>query len=65
MTDSIRSAEKLILLGWTTLVDWDNAKDNETVRAAPIATTNKWKELGEQRDSIPGFISEMICWPRS
>lgn len=56
MTDSIRSAEKPILLGWTTLVDWDNAKDDETVKAAAIATTNKWKELGEQRGSYIPFL---------
>lgn len=56
MTYYIRNAEKLILLGWTTLVDWDNAKDDETVRAAVIATSDKWKELGEQRGSYVPFL---------
>ncbi|MCJ1348031.1 hypothetical protein MMC31_006262 [Peltigera leucophlebia] len=41
---------------WTTLVDWDNAKDDETVRAAVIATSDKWKELGEQRGSYVPFL---------
>ena len=45
-----------ILLGWTTLVDWKDAKDDATVRAAPIATGEKLKELGEQRGSYIPFL---------
>lgn len=37
------------LEGWTTLIDWDNAADDETVRSVSISTTEKWKELGEER----------------
>ncbi|KAI4122337.1 MAG: hypothetical protein LQ338_005876 [Usnochroma carphineum] len=48
--------ENLVDQGWTTLVDWQNASDDETVRAAPIATSEKWKELGEQRGSYIPFL---------
>ncbi|KAL9118079.1 MAG: hypothetical protein Q9187_005380 [Circinaria calcarea] len=41
---------------WTTLVDWQNANDDATVRAAPIATSEKWKELGEKRGSYVPFL---------
>ncbi|KAL8870032.1 MAG: hypothetical protein Q9198_007731 [Flavoplaca austrocitrina] len=41
---------------WTTLVDWENAEDDEKVRAVPIATSEKWRELGEQRDSYIPFL---------
>ncbi|KAL8859642.1 MAG: hypothetical protein Q9178_003756 [Gyalolechia marmorata] len=41
---------------WTTLVDWENAEDDEQVRAVPIATSEKWKELGEQRGSYIPFL---------
>ncbi|KAF1969123.1 hypothetical protein BU23DRAFT_653834 [Bimuria novae-zelandiae CBS 107.79] len=34
---------------WATLVDWTHAKDDEIVRAVPIATEKKWKELSEKR----------------
>lgn len=42
--------------GWTTLVDWQNAQDDATVRAAPIATSEQWKELGEKRGSYIPFL---------
>ena len=48
--------QKLISEGWTTLVDWQNAKDDVTVRAAPIDTSEKWKELGEKRSSYVPFL---------
>lgn len=35
--------------GWTTLVDWENAADDEIVRNVAISTSEKWKELGEKR----------------
>lgn len=37
------------MTGWTTLIDWDNTADDETVRSVSISTTEKWRELGEQR----------------
>lgn len=37
-------------------MDWNDAKDDETVRAVPIATSDKWKELGEQRGSYVPFL---------
>lgn len=36
-------------LGWTTLVDWENVVDDETVRSVSISTSEKWKELGKER----------------
>lgn len=44
--DSTNSGKpQLTYSGWTTLVDWQGENNNDTVRAAPIATTEKWKEL--------------------
>jgi hypothetical protein len=43
----ITSADKI--KGWTTLVDWTHAEDDEIVRAVPIAIEKKWKELSEKR----------------
>lgn len=37
-------------------MDWQDANDDATVRAAPIATSEKWKELGEARDSYIPFL---------
>ena len=37
-------------------MDWHNANDDATVRAAPIATTEKWKELGQQRGLYLPFL---------
>ena len=42
--------------GWTTLVDWQNASDDTRVRAAPIAVSEKWRELGEQRGLNVPFL---------
>jgi hypothetical protein len=35
--------------GWTTLVDWTDAKDDDAVRSVPIATTETWKQLSTER----------------
>jgi hypothetical protein len=32
-------------------MDWEDAADDDTVRALSIETTNKWKELGQARGS--------------
>ena len=32
-------------------MDWEDAADDDTVRALSIETTNKWKELGKARGS--------------
>lgn len=41
---------------WTTVVDWQDGKDDATVRAAPIAVSEKWRELGEQRGLNVPFL---------
>ncbi|PLB50836.1 putative 6-hydroxy-D-nicotine oxidase [Aspergillus steynii IBT 23096] len=41
---------------WTTLVDWENASDDDVVRSASIATTDKWKELATARGLHDPFI---------
>lgn len=46
----------LTVAGWTTIVDWKNAGDDEIVRDAVIATTNKWRELGESRGLAIPFL---------
>lgn len=56
LTDVLSRLQQLILAGWTTLVDWHNANDDATVRAAPIATSEKWKELGKKRGSYVPFL---------
>lgn len=56
LTDLGLRLQQLISAGWTTLVDWQNAKDDATVRAAPIATSKKWKEFGEKRGSYIPFL---------
>ena len=37
-------------------MDWQDAKDDTTVRAAPIAVSEKWRELGEQRGLDVPFL---------
>ncbi|KAL9115567.1 MAG: hypothetical protein Q9187_007280 [Circinaria calcarea] len=56
VTDLVSRLQQLIFAGWTTLVDWQNANDDAAVRAAPIATSEKWKELGEKRGSYVSFL---------
>ncbi|KAK3314358.1 putative 6-hydroxy-D-nicotine oxidase [Apodospora peruviana] len=34
---------------WTTLIDWEKAEDDETVRAVSISTEAKWKQLSRER----------------
>ncbi|ROW09241.1 hypothetical protein VPNG_05896 [Cytospora leucostoma] len=41
---------------WTTLVDWNDAADDDTVRNVSINTSNKWKELGEQRELYIDYL---------
>ncbi|KAH5304332.1 hypothetical protein HBI18_225810 [Parastagonospora nodorum] len=36
---------------WSSTMDWEDAADDDTVRALSIETTNKWKELGQARGS--------------
>ncbi len=41
-------------IGWTTLIDWEDAADDDAVRSAAIAITDKWDQLSRQRGlSIP------------
>lgn len=47
--DEVVSLLTMQIKGWTTLIDWDNAADDEVVRSVSISTTEKWRELGEQR----------------
>ncbi|KJZ71633.1 hypothetical protein HIM_08945 [Hirsutella minnesotensis 3608] len=34
---------------WTTLIDWSNADDDETVRSVSISTSNMWRDLSTAR----------------
>ncbi|KAH8881096.1 FAD-binding domain-containing protein [Thozetella sp. PMI_491] len=34
---------------WTSLIDWTEEADDDAVRAVSIATTEQWKNLGEER----------------
>jgi len=42
--------------GWTTLLDWTDAKDDDVVREVAIATTYKWKELSTARHLHVPFL---------
>lgn len=42
--------------GWTTLIDWENADHDDTVRSASIATTDAWKTLSQERDLDVPYI---------
>ena len=48
--------QQLTSAGWTTLVDWQGEENDSAVRAVPIATSEKWKELGEERGSYLPFL---------
>ncbi len=37
-------------------MDWQGADNDDAVRAASIATTEKWKELGEERGLYLPFL---------
>lgn len=37
-------------------MDWQGENNDDTVRAAPIATTEKWKDLGEERGLCLPFL---------
>ncbi len=41
--------------GWTTLIDWQNTKDDDTVRTAAIAVTDKWEQLSKERGLFVDF----------
>jgi hypothetical protein len=47
---------RLIYEGWTTLVDWNESKDEAAARAVGIATTKKWDELSTARDLHLPFV---------
>ncbi|KAI8963317.1 FAD-binding domain-containing protein [Daldinia sp. FL1419] len=39
---------------WTTIVDWNDEKDDDLVRSVSIETSEKWKDLGDERGlSLP------------
>ncbi|KAI0850546.1 FAD-binding domain-containing protein [Daldinia vernicosa] len=39
---------------WTTIVDWNDEKDDDLVRSVSIETSQKWKQLGDERGlSLP------------
>ena len=55
--NSLEEADNNVFsVGWTTLVDWTNEKDDELVRSVAIGTAAKWKEFGEQRGSHIPFL---------
>lgn len=44
------------LTGWTTLVDWDDAANDDLVRSVSIDTTNQWEKLGKERGTYLSFL---------
>jgi hypothetical protein len=46
---ALKVERQLTHAGWTTLIDWTNAKDDAIVRQVSIDTTDRWKTLGEER----------------
>jgi hypothetical protein len=47
---------RLIREGWTTLVDWNDQKDESIARGVGIATTKKWDELSTARNLQVPFL---------
>ena len=45
-----------VCLGWTTLIDWAEAADDERVRSVSIDTTNEWEKLAKERGSFLPFV---------
>jgi Berberine and berberine like. len=43
-------------LGWTTIVDWDNEKDDDLVRSVSIETSAQWKKLAQERGLDVDFV---------
>lgn len=43
-------------IGWTTLVDWENAADDDTVRNVSISTTEQWQKLGQERGTYVDYL---------
>ncbi|KAF4969318.1 hypothetical protein FZEAL_10248 [Fusarium zealandicum] len=41
---------------WTTLVNWDNAADDDLVRSVSIDTTNQWQKLAKARGTFIPFL---------
>ncbi|KAG4216911.1 hypothetical protein PC116_g34608 [Phytophthora cactorum] len=41
---------------WTTIVDWNDEKDDDLVRSVSIQTGEKWKQLGDERGLSVPFI---------
>jgi hypothetical protein len=46
----------LMCEGWTTLVDWNDPKDEDIARGVGIATTKKWEELSTARNLHVPFL---------
>lgn len=46
----------MITLGWTTLINWEKASDDEKVRSVSIETTAKWQQLGQERGLDLPFV---------
>lgn len=47
---------KLIIVGWSTTLDWADPADDDKVRGLSIETTDKWEELGKARGSYLPFL---------
>ncbi|KAF5027020.1 hypothetical protein F66182_895 [Fusarium sp. NRRL 66182] len=41
---------------WTTLIDWENAADDDLVRSVSIDTTNEWQKLAKERGTFIPFL---------
>lgn len=37
-------------IGWTSIIDWKDAKDDDLVRSVSIDTTLYWEQLGKERN---------------
>jgi hypothetical protein len=44
------------LTGWTTLINWQDAADDNTVRGVSIATTQEFQQLSKQQKESVSFI---------
>jgi hypothetical protein len=46
----------VLTLGWTTLVDWTNAADDDAARSVSIETEKTWNKLSRERGFAVDFL---------
>jgi hypothetical protein len=48
--------QKLTIIGWTTLIDWENEADDDLVRSVSIKFTERWEKRGQELGVYLPFV---------